>query len=79
MELPFKGSIRKVSSSFVVTVPSDYVKQGLLQEKIKYKFTVDLENSEEKNSSGTEKRPPLVPTSSSRKLGKFLPEISTIF
>jgi antitoxin component of MazEF toxin-antitoxin module len=39
MDITFKGKIRKVGNSYCVTIPSDYIKNGLLGIK-DYEFRV---------------------------------------
>ena len=40
MDIKFKGSIRKWSNSFVVTIPITLVNSAILSEDVEYEFVV---------------------------------------
>ncbi len=51
MKIDFKASIRVVGTSYKITVPLSYVKNGLLDLNKEYWFSVDTERSLDNNNS----------------------------
>jgi len=43
--ITFKATTRRTGNSYVVTIPSDYFKHGLLKEGKKYKFIIEDDNN----------------------------------
>lgn len=48
--IPFKAKIRKFGESFVITIPKQYVENGLLNNAEEYQFNVEeIEDGKTKN------------------------------
>jgi len=48
--IPFKAKIRKFGESFVITIPKQYVENGLLNNGEEYQFNVEeIEDGKTKN------------------------------